>query len=279
MQAILGMGNYYRIFIKDYSKKIQPLIQLTKKDKSFEWTAECQKSFDQLKEALTGPDILAYPTDDGEFILDTDTSLDMVGAILSQVQDGVECVIAYGSRTLSKPEQIYCVTDRELLAVRFFMKYYKHYLLERQFLARTDNQALKWLSSLKEPKDRIARWLETLSAYQFSIEYWPGNKHGNANAMFWRCPNPEECKCLLLEEEILKCSPCQKCHQKAETMDSTIMDSQGSLRSMQVQGDEPVCMVQTHSQTKGQQAYDPKMVTTVMAAKGRNRQKYGRMGF
>ena len=70
VQAILGMGNYYWRFIKDYSKKMQPLIQLTKKDKSFEWAAECQKSFDWLKEALTGPDIIAYPTDDGEFILD-----------------------------------------------------------------------------------------------------------------------------------------------------------------------------------------------------------------
>ena len=61
-------------------------------------------------------------------------------------------------------------------------------------------------------------------------------------------------------------------------MNSTLMDSQGNLRSMQVQGDEPVHMVQTHSQIKGQQAYDPKMVITVMAAKGRNRTKYGRMG-
>ena len=72
---------------------------------------------------------MAYPTDDGEFILDTDASLDTVGAVLSQVQDGVEHVIAYGSRTLSKPEQNYCVTDQDLLAVRFFMEYYKHYLL------------------------------------------------------------------------------------------------------------------------------------------------------
>ena len=55
VQAKLGMANYYQRFIKDYSKKMQPLIQLIKKDKSFEWTAECQKSFDQLKEALTGP--------------------------------------------------------------------------------------------------------------------------------------------------------------------------------------------------------------------------------
>ena len=67
VQALLCMGNYYQRFFKDYSKKMQPLIQLTKKDKSFEWTAECQKSFDQLKEALTGLDIMAYPTDNGVY--------------------------------------------------------------------------------------------------------------------------------------------------------------------------------------------------------------------
>ena len=210
--TILGMGNYYRRFIKDYSKKMQPLIQLTKKDKSFRWTAECQKSFNQVKEALTGPDKMTYPTDNGEFILDTNANLDTVGAVLLQVQDGVECVIAYGSQTLSKPEWNYCVTDRELLAVRFFMEYYKHYLLGRQFVPRTDHQALKWPYSLREPKDRKARWLETRSACQFSIEYRPGHKHGNANAMSRRCPNPQECKCPLLEEEILKSGPCQKCH-------------------------------------------------------------------
>ena len=80
------------------------------KGQNFEWTAECQKSFGQLKEALTGPDIMEYMTDDEMFILDTDASLDTVGAVLSQVQDGVECVITNGSRTLSK-QQNYCVTD------------------------------------------------------------------------------------------------------------------------------------------------------------------------
>ena len=61
-------------------------------------------------------------------------------------------------------------------------------------------------------------------------------------------------------------------------MDSELMDSQGNLRSMQVQCSELVCMVQSHSQTKGLQAYDLEMVATVMATKGRNRTKYGRMG-
>ena len=83
---------------------MQPLILLTKKDKSLEWTPECKKSFDHLKEVLTDPDIMAYPTDDGKFILDTDANVYTDGAVLTQVQDRVECVIAYGGRALSKPE-------------------------------------------------------------------------------------------------------------------------------------------------------------------------------
>ena len=96
VEALFDMGNYYWQFIKDYSKKMQPLIQLTKKDKSFEWTAECQKSFDQWKEVLTGPDIMTYSTDGGVLILDTDASLDTFWGSAVTGQGWVEHTIAYG---------------------------------------------------------------------------------------------------------------------------------------------------------------------------------------
>ena len=171
VRAILGMGNYYRHFIQGYSEKVAPLVELTKQDVPFQWDKRCQERFEQLKRELAGCDIVAYPQDDGQFILDTDASGTTIGCVLSQVQDGKEKVIAYGSRTLSRTERNYCVTDRELLAVRYFMEYYKQYLLGQKFLVQTDHQALKWLFSLKEPKDRIARWLEIMSAYQFVVEY------------------------------------------------------------------------------------------------------------
>ena len=261
--AVLGMGNYYRQFIQNCSKKIQSLIQLTKKEKSFECTEECKNAFDLLKEVLTDPDIMAYPMHAGEFILDTDTSLDTVGAILSQVQNGAEWVIAYGSRTLSKQEQNYCLTDCKLLAAHFFMEYYKLYMLGRHFVVQTAHQALKWLYSLQERKDRIAWWLQALSAYQFAIEYHPGNKHGNADGIFQMCPNPLECKCPLLEEEeVLKCGLCKTCCRRASTMDSTLIDSEGLLQAQKIQVweevlptfDNPAVWVQTHSQTKSMEA-------------------------
>ena len=162
---------------------MRPMIELTKDRVPLEWIEECNKAFQFLKDTLTSPQIMALPANHGGYILDTDASLDMIGAVLSQVQDGKERVIAFGSHTLSPAERNYCVTDSELLAVQYFMEYYRQYLLGRPFLVRSYHQALRWLFSLRDPKDRIARWLETMSAFDFTIEYRPGPKHGNVDAM------------------------------------------------------------------------------------------------
>ena len=160
VRAFLGLANYYRRFIRSHSEVARPLTQLTKKDHLFVWTSECEKSFPKVKQILISPDIMAYPLQDGQFVLNTDACDFSIGTVLSQVQNGKERVIAYGSKTLLKSERNYCVTDKELLAMKVFIEYYKHYLLGRRFLVRTDYQALKWLFSLKDPKQRIARWIE-----------------------------------------------------------------------------------------------------------------------
>ena len=68
------------------------------------WTEKTQRAFTMLRDALTSPPILAMPTDTSEFILDTDACDHTIGAVLSNVQDGMEKVIAYASRTLNKRE-------------------------------------------------------------------------------------------------------------------------------------------------------------------------------
>ena len=81
--GILGMGNYYHRFMKDFSQKVQPLVALTKKNNQFQWSLECQAAFDEIKKALTGPDIMAFPTDDDLYILDCDVVDDSIGCVLS----------------------------------------------------------------------------------------------------------------------------------------------------------------------------------------------------
>ena len=127
-------------------------------------------------------------------------------------------MISYGSRTLNKAEKNYCITDKELLAIRHFTEYYRQYLLGRKFLVRSDHQALTFLFRLKEPKARIARWIEILSAFDFSIEYCRAEKHGNADSLT-RCDNPWDCTCSDVDNlEPLKCGPCAKYKKRFQEM-------------------------------------------------------------
>ena len=215
VQGILGIGNYYHIFVKDFSQKFQPLIELTKKNKPFRWTQECQTAFDEIKQALIGPDVMALPTDDDLYTLGCDAADNSIGCVLSQKQSNIVKVIAYASQTLGKSERNCCATEQELLAIKCFMEYYKHYLLGCHFRVKCDHEALKSLFSMKEPKHHIAQWIEVLSEFDFELEYCPGKKHQNADALS-RCPNPRDCSCPMAEEHGLPCKSCKKCLRKAE---------------------------------------------------------------
>ena len=133
-------------------------------------------------------------------MLDTDASNEGIGAVLSQVEDGKETVIAYASRVLTKAERAYCVTRRELLAVVTFIQHFRVYLLGRHFVIRTDHGSLTWLRSFRNPEGQLARWLEQLQEYDFDIVHRPGRKHLNADA--------------------LSRIPCRQCGRESHAMDT-----------------------------------------------------------
>lgn len=219
VKQFVATGSYYRRFVKDFAKIAKPLTELTKQGVQFIWNEKCEKAFADIKKALISPNVMGYPSNDaGNFLLDVDASGVGLGAVLSQMQDGRERVIAYASRTLNRAESNYCVTERELLAVVYFVQYFRQYLLGRKFLVRTDHQALVWLFRLKEPSGKIARWLEILADYDLQIEYRPGRRQGHCDALS-RCQNPRDCTCPDVDtSESLKCGPCKKCRKRAEDM-------------------------------------------------------------
>ena len=183
VRSFLGLCSYYRKFIPNFSAIAKPLTKLTEKEQEFKWGVEQEDAWRELKSRLIHAPVLAYPDPTVEFILDTDASAYGIGAVISQVQDDVEKVIAYGSRTLTKEERRYCVTRRELLAVVYFVKHFRHYLYGHTFTVRTDHGALRWLINFKDPQGQVARWLEVLGTYDFRIEHRAGIKHNNADAL------------------------------------------------------------------------------------------------
>ena len=115
----------------------------------------------------------------------------------------MERVIAYNSQKLSKTQQNYSPFKGELCAVILFIENYKYYLQHKQFILRTDSNALKWLYSLKPPTGMLGRWLEILSNYDFKIQHRPGTQHGNADSLS-RAPhapsNPEFAESVMDEK-------------------------------------------------------------------------------
>ena len=107
---------YYRRFIPNFADLAEALVALTGKDVPFVWRPACATAFTGLRDALVRAPILAFPTEHGDYILYTDASYFGLGGVLSQIQDNVECVIAYCSRALRPSQRKYCTTKREMLA-------------------------------------------------------------------------------------------------------------------------------------------------------------------
>ena len=129
--------------------------------------------------------------------------------------------IAHASKSLTKTQRQYCVTRKELLAVVYFVQYFRHYLLGRDFI-RTDHSALRWVMSFKDPRDQMARWLEVLCQYRFKIVQRSGKKHSNADSLSRVPCDPTECMCYDGKTVLcdLPCGGCDVCQRKHEQWSS-----------------------------------------------------------
>jgi len=183
IKAFCATVNYYRRHIKDLSSIAAPLYALTKQNMPFIGTNEHMRAFDTLKLRLTSAPMLAIYDQNAETIVDTDASGQGLGAVLSQIQDGHERVVAYASRTLNDAEKRYSVTKRELLAVIYALKQFRHYILAAPFVLRTDHAPLVHIQTMRDPGTHIGRWLDYLQEYQITIVHRVGCVHGNADGL------------------------------------------------------------------------------------------------
>lgn len=187
VKSFLGICSYYRRFIKDFCIKARPLQELLKGDAVFSWEDDQERSFAVLKAALTSDPVLGLFDEKAATNLHADASGYGLGAVLNQVQNNSEKVIAYASRVLSKPERNYSTTERECLAIIWSITKFRPYLFGRPFTIVTDHHSLCWLANLKDPSGRLARWALRLQEYDVTIVYKSGRKHQDADCLS-RCP-------------------------------------------------------------------------------------------
>ena len=118
VRSFLGYATYYRKFMKGFSQIADPLNKLLQKDNQFQWGETCEDSFATLKKVFCEIVTFAFTDFSKAFILDTDASDVSIGGVLSQLNmSNVEQLVAYYSRSLSKAEQKYAVTRKEMLAL------------------------------------------------------------------------------------------------------------------------------------------------------------------
>jgi len=193
VQCFLRFANFYRRFIKDYSKVLTPLTRLTKKEGRkyipFVWGLEQQAAFDLLKKAFTMAPILRHFDYDREMIVKTDTSDYISAGILSQYNDeGVLHPVAFYSKKHSPAECNYEIYDKELMAiVRAFEEWRPHLEgLRHPIQVLSDHKNLEYFMSTKLLNHRQARWSEFLSRFDFRITYRPGKAGGKPDALTQR---------------------------------------------------------------------------------------------
>ncbi|KAJ9514002.1 hypothetical protein QJQ45_021113 [Haematococcus lacustris] len=176
LQAFLGLANYFRRFISNFSSLAAPLTNLTSKQvaAAYDWEhfggAELE-AFNALKEALCSAPVLALPDFSKPFVVCTDASLVGTGGVL--MQDGRP--IAYTSKKMSPAETRYATGEQELLGIIRAVREWRCYLdgaVDVTIL--TDHNPLIYLQTQPNLSRRQVRWMEELSRYKYEIKYIPG---------------------------------------------------------------------------------------------------------
>lgn len=167
IRSFMGLAGYYRRFIKGFSKIAFPITSLQRKGKIFKWTRECQDSFEILKQLLTTTPVLSVEDLNKEFEVCTDACKEGVGAILSQERK----VIAYESRKLKYHELQYSAYDLELTAVVHALWVWRHYLLGKRFVLKTDHSSLTSYFKQVDLNSRQARWNAFLSEFDIDLQH------------------------------------------------------------------------------------------------------------
>ena len=196
LREFLGLANFQRKFVPNFSMIQKPLSEKLRGrgSRKLQWTDDMDDAFEAIKQKLQEDVILSYPdySDSAAPLqLYVDASGVGAGACLCQEQDGETRIIAYSSTTFGSVEANYSTIERELSALRWGVKTFRPFLIGGPFIIHTDHQPLIYLHNMNLVDSRLARTIEDLSDFNYTIRYTPGSQNGAADCLS-RLYSPEQ---------------------------------------------------------------------------------------
>uniref|UniRef100_A0A1B6CSL2 RNA-directed DNA polymerase n=1 Tax=Clastoptera arizonana TaxID=38151 RepID=A0A1B6CSL2_9HEMI len=178
VRSILGSINFYLKYIENSAQKLEPFHRLLRKDIKFEWTEECERTFNMIKDHLCSTPILAIYDRHKPIIIETDASYKGIGATLKQPQDdGMLHPVSYFSRKLSNREKKFDVIHLECKAIKDSIKFWQYYLIGQKFTVCSDHKPLENLRTKARTDEILGDLIFYLSQFNFTIIYKKGKEN------------------------------------------------------------------------------------------------------
>ena len=180
-----GLTGYYRKFVPRFADILRPLTTFTKKDKKFEWTPACQKSFDLLKETLCGEPVLKYADTSKPYTLYTDASKIGWAGILTQSHTTVidsksittDHPVTFVSGLFRGSQLNWAALMKEAFAIYMSVKKISFYLTDAQILLRSDHKPLEKFLLKNTLNSKVNNWAMELEAFNIQFDYIKGSNN------------------------------------------------------------------------------------------------------
>ena len=195
LRSFLGFTAYYKEFLPRYSQLTNRMNSMRGKNAEFKWDKQVQTDFEAVKKEFSREPLRAYPdfSKDAEpFQVTTDWSATNRAAILSQVQDGKERLIAATGRKNNEHQKNYNSAKGELHSLLLAIRKWSHILRYKKFRVNSDSGAIRYYQNYKPTKACEWRWMEELQDYHFDIVHRPGKFNVNADQLSRRQHMPDK---------------------------------------------------------------------------------------
>ncbi|GBG91638.1 hypothetical protein CBR_g52672 [Chara braunii] len=170
LRSFLGLANYYRKFVRNFSTIAAPLRRLLKKEAFWQWDKDCTSALKGLKRALIEYPVLKVADPSLPFVVTTDASQYGIGVVLQQDNDNGYRHIELMSARMPSEKVATSTYERELYALRQTLEHWTHYLLGRHFKVYSDHETLRWLKTQAKMTPKLTRWAIEIDQYDFELK-------------------------------------------------------------------------------------------------------------